>query len=130
MITFHRADVQDVLLQHVSPNIRFHLSHRLVRYSQGNDKVHLEFKNGVTATCDVLVAADGINSVCRGILLAGQKSVSEIEGAQLGRPVWSGIYVYRSLIDSDVIRKQNPNHPSLSMPMMVRCNFYLCEPSS
>lgn len=28
----------------------------------------------------------------------------------MAKPVWSGIYVYRSLVDSEVIRKLMPEH--------------------
>ena len=120
-VSFHRADIQEVLLKHVSPNTKPHLSHRLSTYTETNDGVELEFTNGSKATCDILVGADGINSVVRKVFLSKEKGIdpSSEEAEKVSQPVWSGTMVYRSLINSEVIRLMNPNHPALSTRVVV-----------
>ncbi|KAF5337613.1 hypothetical protein D9758_014926 [Tetrapyrgos nigripes] len=63
--TFHRADVQQALLKEVPPFCKIHLSHRLGSIYEEEDCVNLHFLNGNTATCDLLIGADGIKSVVR-----------------------------------------------------------------
>ncbi|KAH9478749.1 Salicylate hydroxylase [Psilocybe cubensis] len=118
-ISYHRADLQDILLKHISPLIQFHLSHRLKRY-QRNDKgiIELEFTNGEKAVCDLLIGADGINSAVRRTFISEGKDWSEDEKTRNARPVFSGTYVYRNLIDSDLIRRDNPNHQALKLPVV------------
>ncbi|PPQ90605.1 hypothetical protein CVT25_007566 [Psilocybe cyanescens] len=117
-ISIHRADVQEVLLKHISPSIKFHLSHRLRTYRQTTDGVVLEFKNDETAVCDLLVGADGINSTVRQTFLAEGRDWSEEEKVKQAAPIWSGTYVYRDLIDSEVIKSEWPNHRALTEPMV------------
>ncbi|KDR80370.1 hypothetical protein GALMADRAFT_136860 [Galerina marginata CBS 339.88] len=117
-ISLHRADLQDVLLGNFSSSIHCHLSHRLSTYRQTENGVELEFKNGKTATCDLLVGADGINSAVRKVFLAEGNDVSQEEETTIARPLWTGTYVYRNLIDSELIRKEAPNHHGLTTPMV------------
>ena len=98
-----------------------HLSHRLSTYTETKDGIELEFTNGNKATCDILVGADGINSVVRRVFLAKEKGIdpSSEEAAKISQPVWSGTMVYRSLVNSEVIRRVNPDHPALSTRVVV-----------
>lgn len=116
----HRADLQAILLSHVSSFIKCHLNRRLVNYKESKEGIELEFKNGETASCDILVGADGINSVVRKVFLANKQGLdsSSEEAAMNSAPVWSGISVYRGLIDSEVIRRELPNHTALSSPTL------------
>ena len=119
-VSFHRADVQEVLLEHVSPSINIHLSHRLTNFHEAQDgTVELEFKNGNKATCDLLIAADGINSVIRKLILARQNKWTEEEATKLSQPLWTGSICYRSTIDAETIRRVAPNLRPLTEPMMV-----------
>jgi salicylate hydroxylase len=53
--TYHRADLQKILLSHVSSFVQCHLNHRLVNYTEMEEGIELEFKNGETASCDIFV---------------------------------------------------------------------------
>lgn len=119
-LSFHRADVQQVLLKHISSRVRVHLNRRLIEHYESTDGVQLRFKSGDSATCDLLIGADGVNSVVRKGLLAKVHNLSEAEAAEAARPLWSGTIVYRSLIDNDAIKREIPDHPSLMKPMVVR----------
>ncbi|KAF9478843.1 salicylate hydroxylase [Pholiota conissans] len=116
-ITFHRADVQQVLLKHISSRVRIYLSKRLASYHEFPDGIQLRFKDGESAICDMLIGADGINSVVRKGFLKKVYNLSEPEATEAVRPLWSGTVVYRSLIDSNAIRRSMPNHPTLGKPM-------------
>ncbi|KAF9568279.1 FAD/NAD(P)-binding domain-containing protein [Agrocybe pediades] len=119
-IPFHRADVQAVLLDHISPSIQCHLSHRLVNFEEKEDGVVLKFTNGATATCDLLIGADGIHSSVRRSLLSELKPTSDEEAARRALPLWTGVYVYRYMIDADALRREYPDHPALQK-MMIYC---------
>ena len=122
-LSFHRADVQQVFLAHISPAVRVHLDRRLVSYRESDGKVGLTFKNGETATCDLLIGADGVNSVVRREFLAKTYNLSQAEAIWEARPLWTGTIVYRSVIESDNIRQENADHPCLVKPMVVRSQF-------
>ncbi|PPQ74854.1 hypothetical protein CVT26_005183 [Gymnopilus dilepis] len=117
-VSYHRADVQEALLEHISPSVQILTSHRLASYRQTEDGVNLFFKNGKTATCDFLIGADGINSAVRKSLLAELKILSDEEATRIARPVWTGTHVYRDLIDSETLRRDYPNHRALTLPMV------------
>jgi len=76
----------------------------------------MEFGNGVTATCDILVGADGINSAVRRVFLADGKNLSKEEEATNALPLWTGTIVYRDLFDSELIRQDAPKHRGLTAP--------------
>src|SRR5262245_18005595 len=63
----HRADLLNALLRTI-PAERVHPGHRLTSFVDHGDRVEAEFQNGVRVATDVLVGADGIHSVVRGIL--------------------------------------------------------------
>jgi salicylate hydroxylase len=115
---FHRADVQDVLLSAISSSIRTHLSHRLISYMETPNGTVLEFQNGTTAQCDMVVGADGINSAVRKCLVDSGR----ISNPNFAEPRWSGSNVYRGLIASDAIRRVSPDHRALYKPMVVSDN--------
>ncbi|KAF8894212.1 salicylate hydroxylase [Gymnopilus junonius] len=117
-ISYHRADVQETLLEHISPSIQIHTSHRLTAYRESEDGVELIFKDGKAASCDVLIGADGINSAVRKTFLSAGKGLSEEEATQIARPVWTGTIVYRDLINSDSLRQEAQDHPALTLPMV------------
>lgn len=127
-ISYHRADLQEVLLKHISPLIQFHLSHRLTTYRQTEKGLELEFTNGEVAVCDMLIGADGINSAVRRTFLADGKNWAENEKNKSGKPVFSGTYVYRNLIDSQLIRRDAPNHQALTLPIVV-CFWCINQPT-
>ena len=114
--TFHRADFQGVLISHLPPSPFFatHFGKRLSSYGptdDDRDTVTLTFVDGTTAVCDLLVGCDGIRSVVRSKLFSTTSTPVD--------PVWSGTVAYRSLIPQEVLKKINPEHPSLTKGMMV-----------
>jgi 2-polyprenyl-6-methoxyphenol hydroxylase-like FAD-dependent oxidoreductase len=58
-----RLTLRQILLTGIEDAVRF--GHRCTGYSVQKDQVTAQFANGQTATGDVLVAADGVNSVIR-----------------------------------------------------------------
>ena len=123
---YHRADLQEILLKHVSSFVQCHLNHRLVSYRESKEGIELEFKNGETTSCDILVGADGINSMVRKVFLAGKCGLdsSSEEALMNAAPVWTGTAAYRGLVDSEVIKREFPNHRVLTTPVMVRFHLF------
>jgi len=90
----HRADLLNALLRAI-PAERVHPGHRLTSFVDHGDRVEAEFQNGVRATADVLVGADGIHSVVRDILFGPQE------------PRFTGCACYRGLVPADRLRHLN-----------------------
>ena len=85
----------------------------------------MTFKDGTTATCDLLVGADGIKSAVRRTMysgLAAQAESSEEKERLLAfiKPTWTGQYVYRGVIKTEDLKKASPDHPALNGPIYVR----------
>lgn len=60
---FHRGHLQQALLKHI-PRDTIHLKKKLVSATAtAQDGVKMEFQDGSVATADLLIGADGINSV-------------------------------------------------------------------
>ncbi|KAL1702698.1 hypothetical protein EV121DRAFT_209403 [Schizophyllum commune] len=107
LMLFHRADFQGMILRHLPPSVRVHLSHRLVGFTESprvssssniaadSTEIRLEFENGAAATCDVLIGADGLRSrVRRGLAdLAEAEVAAARSGAEAAR---SGVEAARS----------------------------------
>ena len=84
-ITIHRADLLDVIASGF-PAERIHLGHRLASLEDKGDNVEARFENGARITADILVGADGINSVVRTALF-GEEA-----------PGFAGCVAYRGLV--------------------------------
>jgi salicylate hydroxylase len=69
----HRADLLAVLAGAL-PAGRLHLGHRLTRLADDGDRVRAWFANGTSTEVDVLVGADGIHSVVRGLLFGPEQA--------------------------------------------------------
>jgi len=63
----HRGDLHAALASAV-PDQYVKLSHKLVGLDESSDGVQLTFANGVVATADAVVGADGVHSVVRDML--------------------------------------------------------------
>ncbi|KAJ3781222.1 FAD/NAD(P)-binding domain-containing protein, partial [Lentinula aff. detonsa] len=103
-LCFHRQEIQRTLLKHIPKSYRIHLSHRMTRCEESGDCVKMFFKSGLEATCDVLIGADGIKSVTRGLF--------PNEGI-----FYTGSQVYRGLIPKESFAKSYPNHKALEGPI-------------
>ena len=85
----------------------------------------MSFKDGTTATCDLLVGADGIKSAVRRTMYSGLaaqvESAEEKEGLlALIKPTWTGQYVYRGVVKPEDLKRASPDHPALIEPIYVR----------
>ncbi|TFL03387.1 hypothetical protein BDV98DRAFT_564139 [Pterulicium gracile] len=121
-IGLHRADLLDVLVNHLPKSCTVHLNKRLTHYTTStNDHtgisanearpVTLHFSDGTTAAADVLIGADGIRSPTRKTLfqhLAKERNDECL--LAFGEPVWSGAIAYRYLIPREDLDKVWPNH--------------------
>ncbi|KAL1662821.1 hypothetical protein GGF50DRAFT_116636 [Schizophyllum commune] len=122
MMLLHRAEVQDLLLKHISPDIKVHLSHRLDGYSYTNhaaERIELRFRGGQVSRCDLLIAADGVHSVTRRVFLsnlAEKTNTPELRDALA--PVFSGTNAYRGLVAPEQLEAVWPNHPVLTKPFI------------
>ncbi|THH08567.1 hypothetical protein EW145_g2622 [Phellinidium pouzarii] len=131
-LTFHRADFIDTLSEQIDPETTTaHFSKRLISYtlppkSSPPGPITLNFKDGTTSTCDVLVAADGIHSATRHTMLKLAAIDAEADGSEEGRkaaemlremvdPVWSGSVAYRAVVPREKLEKINPNHSAMFM---------------
>lgn len=93
-----------------------HVNKRLTSFEETSEgEVHLNFHDGTTVTCDILVGMDGIKSVVRkGLLIKQGLSHS----ASLD-PVWTGTVVYRGLIEQSELEAIYPGHRTITKALMV-----------
>jgi salicylate hydroxylase len=87
MYGMHRADLVEMLTR-VVPDDHIKPGHRAVAFAQDGEKARVTFANGVVAEADMVIAADGIQSVMR-------QSVTEPVA-----PVFSGQISYRGVLDT------------------------------
>ncbi|WP_179403933.1 FAD-dependent monooxygenase [Burkholderia guangdongensis] len=81
----HRAEFLDILSRALSPN-SFRLSHRCADLIEDENGITLTFENGASATCDLVIGADGIRSVVRQRLGLDTPATSE------------GVMAYRGMV--------------------------------
>jgi salicylate hydroxylase len=128
-ITFHRADFLQVLVSELDPSITTsHFSKKLVSYvqtppevcaaSRKHGAVSLQFSDGTSSSCDVLIGADGIHSITRKLLLEEAMDTGKLL-QDMKDPVWSGSVAYRALISGERLRRLNPTHRALTTPQNV-----------
>ncbi|KAI5118815.1 hypothetical protein M0805_000203 [Coniferiporia weirii] len=129
-LSFHRADFLLCLSKQLDEKTTTsHFSKRLVSYSYSTptSPITLLFKDGSTATCDVLIGADGIHSATRHTLLELAARDAEANGSAEGAaaaavlrevmdPVWSGSVAYRAVVPREKLEKINPNHRAMFTP--------------
>ncbi|KAL4246567.1 FAD/NAD(P)-binding domain superfamily protein [Abortiporus biennis] len=125
-IRFHRAQFLDILVSHLPAGIA-HFGKRLVSYqdasSPDSSLVQLLFADGSNAACDLLVGCDGIKSTVRKQMY--EEAFAEAKGEEKNRLkdllepiVWSGTMAYRILIPRKTLEALNPEHRTLTQPMM------------
>jgi salicylate hydroxylase len=84
----HRAEFLDVLVRAL-PASSFRLGHRCSDLRQDSDQVVLSFENGVRASHDLVIGADGIRSVVRQRLGLDSPATSE------------GVMAYRGMVPTE-----------------------------
>lgn len=124
-----RTEFHQALIDCLSQRVRTHTSKRLVSYEEtdSSEPIKLYFKDGSTATCDILIGADGIKSVVR---VSMYEKISK-EAAQQGdharadelldvmNAKYSGATVYRTLIPGERLKAVSPDHRSFASPIHV-----------
>lgn len=95
MYGMHRADILDVLANAL-PADAVRTGHKCVGFNQDANGARLTFENGVVAEADVVIAADGINSVL-------QKYVVDPS-----TPEYAGFRAYRGLLAADQLPDWRP----------------------
>lgn len=81
----HRADLLAVLAAAAPPEW-LRLGKRCIDVTQRLGGTELTFDDGTTFSADVVIGADGVHSIVRGII------------AETGRPVFSGMCAYRAIV--------------------------------
>lgn len=88
----------------------------------------LHFQDGTTASCDILIGADGLKSVVRTTIMyqladdcrtAGNEKEAR-EFSRAAEPCFSGTYSYRTPIQAEALRALSPEHRLFKEPTMVR----------
>ena len=85
---FHRADLLFALAGAL-PAERLHVGYRLVALTDHGDGVEARFDNGARVSATILVGADGIHSMVRGILLGPEN------------PRFTGCVAYRGMVPAE-----------------------------
>lgn len=113
-----------MLLKNTSSFIHCHLSKRFRSYSVNSKEIEMTFEDGTTATCDLLIGADGLKSVVRKQFI--KENVSLVQATS--DPIWSGSFAYRSMIPSHLVASDMPEHRALKIPTIVS-NVHFSFPS-
>jgi salicylate hydroxylase len=85
MYGMHRADLLNALAAALPPSA-IRTGHRCIGFEQSDAAAQLKFANGETAEADIVIAADGIQSVLQNYVVAPKP------------PEYSGVRAYRGLI--------------------------------
>lgn len=95
MYGMHRADLLQVLADALPADI-VHTGHKCVGFSQDETHAQLRFENGHVVRADVVIAADGINSVLQQHVVAPSA------------PEYAGFRAYRGVLPSEKVPGWRP----------------------
>ena len=99
---------------------KIHTGHRLQRYEiLPSGSVRLSFANDKTATCDLLIGAEGVHSTIRKQMYANSP--------EYGDATFSGQYAYRASYSADVLRVHDSEHPALTKFAIVSLQRLLSQ---
>lgn len=114
----HRQRMIGILERHLPASCTVHYKKRLLNYiepEQGGahltSPISLEFADGTAATTDVLIGADGIHSAVRKTMFEVASKYNGDDRADLEQyiePTFTGMFIYRSLLPAEALRKENP----------------------
>jgi len=91
-VTVHRGDLHALQMSTIKPGT-LHFNKRLDKIEDTGDQVRLSFTDGTTASADIVIGADGINSKIREELLGHEA------------PLYSGWVAHRALITRDKLAR-------------------------
>jgi len=132
VMSFHRAELHGALLNRLPSCCGAFSSKRLDSYvQQPNDLIMLRFRDGSTATCDILLGADGVKSAVRKTMLheaatwaeSEHRNIDATQLRSLSEPRFSGFFAYRALIPSARLSGISPQHKALSSAVQVSCSL-------
>jgi salicylate hydroxylase len=135
LLTFHRAEFHGMLLNKLPSHCRTFPSKRLESYTQRpGGPIELRFHDGSTATCDILVGADGIKSVVRKRMFreaaleaeSQHRNADAAELRNLSETRFSGVLSYRTLIPAARLSSISPQHRVFSSATQVSVRVCLC----
>ncbi|KAI9507157.1 salicylate hydroxylase [Russula earlei] len=115
----HRAEFHEALLNRLSSRCRTFTSKRLKSYHQRpGTAILLRFHDGSTATCDILIGADGLKSVVRKKMFheaalwaeSQRRNADAAELRSLSELRFSGALSYRTLIPAARLSSVSPQH--------------------
>ncbi|PIL34424.1 hypothetical protein GSI_03199 [Ganoderma sinense ZZ0214-1] len=111
--TFHRSIMQQLLAKHLDAGDKIHFSKRLKSYSEtsATEPITLTFKDGTTATCDLVVGSDGIRSAVRRTMFNELADDAEKHGdgekatrlRDMIEPVYTGQIAYRGVVPTSAL---------------------------
>ncbi|KAI5123693.1 hypothetical protein M0805_001721 [Coniferiporia weirii] len=120
-IRFHRAQFLDAFVNHLPDGVTS-FGKRLTKYTTNDSsgEVSLEFADGSSASCDVLIGCDGVKSVIRKYVYEALAEEKGPEVLSFIEPVWTGTIAYRGLIPADQFSpsKDGGPHRALKDPIM------------
>tara|TARA_Y100001001_G_scaffold55468_1_gene52278 strand:- start:439 stop:1605 length:1167 start_codon:yes stop_codon:yes gene_type:complete len=90
-ITVHRGDLHALMVDQLDQD-RLHFGKRLEKVDDQGDQVVMNFADGTEATADLVIGADGVNSVIREHLL-GEEA-----------PIYSGWVAHRAIISAEKLK--------------------------
>ncbi|KAM5540137.1 hypothetical protein V8D89_006277 [Ganoderma adspersum] len=138
--TVQRSAFQQLLAERIGGNERIHFSKRLVSYSEStpDGPITLHFKDGTTATCDLVLGSDGVRSAVRRTMFsefadeAGRR-VQREEAARLRemvQPVFSGQIAHRGLAPTSVLPEDVVNRARTPQILMGKDGDMVVYPVS
>jgi salicylate hydroxylase len=132
--TVEHAEFHEVLLNRLPSCCRTSPSKRLESYEQQpGAPIMLHFQDGSTATCDVLIGADGPRSAVRKTMFEEAATLAEsqhrnadaTELRNLSNLRFSGVFSYRAHIPAERLSGISPQHRVFSSPVQVRCKLLI-----
>lgn len=89
-ICLHRGDLQQIMTDAVRPD-RLKFGKQLVGLDERGGVIRMTFKDGTTEEADIVIGADGVNSVVREILLGPEE------------PTYTGFVAYRAIFPTKLL---------------------------